>query len=98
MGLTAGYFRNGQPFDGVSFQTKYSITRAAAEKLKVVEIFEADGSESVKAFYDSADAIDLTDYKGFPKYTLILDLQSYKDHMKVAKEGTSTWKSSAARS
>jgi len=80
---------------GVPPVERYGVAAAAIEKLKMIEVHQNDAGEVVEATYDSAGAITLADYNGFPIGSRILDLQAFKWHIKTA---ATTWLSSAAMS
>lgn len=80
---------------GASWMDKWAIT-SGTTYLEVLELGAGNVTRLLCWYRDPSTAITLTNYANFPKGTVIYDEQAYKVHIKVAAEGTSTWKSSAA--
>jgi hypothetical protein len=94
-GKKLGYARE---VDSGSWMDDFNVTLVAAAKLTNVhatKYVDNDGTvrEKVTADFIDTGAITLTDYAGFPKYSVIDDYQADLIHRKVADAGTSTWKS-----
>jgi hypothetical protein len=83
-----------KPVDVGSWESKYAVTTGAADL--IVFPLKQGTVEVVYAVYTGSGAITLTNYKGLPAGSIVVDPQAYKIHFKVAASGTDTWKSSAA--
>jgi hypothetical protein len=63
-----------------------------------VLVLGANNNTRVIAWYNGSGAITLSDYANLPLGSIIFDLQAHTTVEKAAAAGTSTWKTSAARS
>lgn len=88
--------RNSQVLDGRSFMDEFNISLAAAEKLENVLIISGANNDKVLAWYNSSDPITESDYNGFPKGSIIFDMQSTTFKIKTGDRGSAGWDDAAA--